>query len=222
MALLHKFLRRMGLLGNSDALANIGRIFRTTAARPFHTRGHNAKHYLAETMHMLRKLWKAGGVLSTMFLLNGCGVFLFGKYEPPALAPDKTTHITFQNDYSSTTHLLVAEKPGACVSANKRFGWQPNGMLPYGEAVQFDVARGEPVHIDIFDQADNGVSYWSCAIDNVYTFDRADVTLRFTRAPRGCKVEFTDASGAPVTPRMEPYDWQVCHPTPQPINSRSN
>ncbi|XHO07280.1 hypothetical protein ACEQUB_p00526 (plasmid) [Ralstonia syzygii] len=48
------------------------------------------------------------------------------------------------------------------------------------------------------------------------------VTLHFTRAPGGCKVEITDASGVPVTPKMEQYDWQACHPTSQPINSRSN
>lgn len=173
-------------------------------------------------MIIFKPLRNAGVMLSATFLLNGCGWFIFGKYEAPALAPDKTTRVTFQNDYGSTAHLLVAEKAGVCESANKRLGWQPNGMMPYHESVQFEVPRGEPVHIDIFDQADNGASWWHCFVNNVYTFDRADVTLRFTRAPGGCKVEITDASGVPVTPKMEPFDWQACHPAPQPINSRSN
>lgn len=95
-------------------------------------------------------------------------------------------------------------------------------MMPYHESVQFEVPRGEPVHIDLYDQADNGANWWHCFVNNVYTFDRADVTLRFSRAPGSCKVEITDASGVPVTPQMKPFDWQACHPTPQPINSRSN
>ena len=56
-----------------------------------------------------------GVVLVATFALGGCGVFLFGKYQPPALDSDKTTHVTFQNDYGVTAHLLVAVKPGECL-----------------------------------------------------------------------------------------------------------
>lgn len=163
-----------------------------------------------------------GVVLVATFALGGCGVFLFGKYQPPALDSDKITHVTFQNDYGVTAHLLVAEKPGECVSANKRLGWQPNGMLPYREATPFDVARGEPVNITIYDQGDNGGRYWHCFVDNVYTFDRSEVTLRFVRVPGGCKVEVNDSAGEQITQKVERFNKEKCFPTQQPISSRTN
>ncbi|MHA6848776.1 hypothetical protein [Ralstonia syzygii] len=137
-------------------------------------------------------------LVTAALTLGGCGIFLFGKYQPPALDTEKTTHVTFQNDYGVTAHVLVAEKSGECLPANKRLGWQLNGMLPYREATPFDVARGEPVNITIYDQGNNGGRYWQCFVNNVYTFDRSEVTLRFVRVPGGCKVEVSDAAGEPI------------------------
>jgi hypothetical protein len=169
------------------------------------------------------KIATMGVVVSVITLtLSGCGWFIFGKYEAPALPTEQVTHVTFQNDYGSTAHLLIAEKPGNCEPANKRIGWQPNGMMPYREAATFDVPRGEPVHIDIYDQAENGAAWWHCFVPSVYTFDRAEVTLRFVRVPRGCKVEVTDASGEPLTQKVERYEHRACHPVPQPMSSLGN
>ncbi len=186
--------------------------------------GHGAENQVGNNLHGPRsaRIAVVGAVLVATTTLSGCGWFIFGKYEAPALPTEQTTRVTFQNDYSSTAHLLIAETPGNCESADKRIGWQPNGMMPYREAATFAVPRGEPVRIDIYDQGENGATWWHCFVPNVYTFDRAEVTLRFVRAPGGCKVEMSDAGGEPITQKVEKFDKEKCFPTQQPISSRTN
>lgn len=181
-----------------------------------------ASRLFGESMTRFSVLTVGSVMAIAMLTLTGCGIFLFGKYEPPSLRADQLTRVRVQNDFGPTAHLLVAKRPGACESTNKRVGWQPNGMLSNRKAVQFDVRRGEPIRIDIYDQGDNGGAWWHCFVNNVYTFDRADVMLRFVRVPGGCKVEMTDALGAAITQKVDRYDQQACKRNPQPVSNRGD